>query len=134
MIRRVIGIGLAALVTVGCSKAFTPETVAGIWVLRHVNGTNPPFEYMDGNTTVRITSGVINLLEDQTFAFTLEVFIDDGTSTTSESQEVSGTYVLIDPDQITFTDSEDGSMFSAVLSGANITAVTDGLTLQFERV
>ena len=77
---------------------------------------------------------MLNLREDQAYAFTLEVVIDDGTSTTPESQEDSGTYLLIDPDRIDLTSSVDGRTFSATLSGANITAVTDGLTLVFERV
>ncbi len=134
MNRRLIGVGLATLMAIGCSKAFTPETVAGLWILRTVNGTNPPFEFTEGSTTVRITSGLFNLREDQTFAFTLEVLIDDGTSTTTESREDSGTYVLIDPDTITLTNSEDGSTFTATLVGANITAVADGRTFVFERV
>lgn len=134
MNRRLIGVGLVTLMAVGCSKAFTPGTVAGTWILRTVNGTNPPFEFTEGSTTVRITSGVLNLREDQTYAFTLEVVIDDGTSTTPESQEDSGTYLLIDPDRIDLMSSIDGSTFSATLSGAHITAVTDGLTLVFERV
>jgi hypothetical protein len=131
---RLIGVGLATLVAIGCSKAFTPETVAGLWVLRTVNGTALPFEFTEGSNTVRITSGAFNLREDQTYAFTLEVLIDDGTSMTPESREDSGTYVLIDPDTITLTNSDDGSTFSATLVGANITAVSNGLTFVFERV
>ena len=134
MNRRVIGAGLAILMAAGCSKSFTPETVAGIWVLRTVNGTNPPFEFTEGSVTVRITSGVVNLGVDQTFTFTLEVVIDDGMSLTPETREDVGTYVLTDPDMITFTSTVDASVFTATLAGANITAVDEGLTFVFERV
>jgi hypothetical protein len=134
MNRRLIGVGLATLMTMGCSKAFTPETVAGLWILRTVNGSTLPFEFNEGSNTVRITSGLFNLREDLTYSFTLEVLIDDGTSTTPESQEDTGTYLLIDPDRIDLTSSVDGSTFTATLVGANITAVADGLTFVFERV
>lgn len=130
MNRRLIGVGLATLMAVGCSKAFTPETVAGIWILRTVNGTNPPFDFIDGADTVRITSGAFNLREDQTYSFTLNVVINS----VSEESEDTGTYVLIEPDTIDLTSTVDGSTFSATLSGANITAVVDGLTFVFERV
>ncbi len=134
MNRRLIGVGLATVMAIGCSKAFTPETVAGLWILRTVNGTNLPFEVTEGSNTVRITSGLFNLREDLTYSFTLEVLIDDGTSMTPESQEDTGTYLLIDPDRIDLTSSLDGSTFTATLVGANITAVADGLTFIFERV
>ena len=123
MNRRLVGVGLAMLMAAGCSRTFTPETVAGIWVLRKVNGTNPPFEFAEGSVTVRITSGFVNLQEDQTFAFTLEVVLNDGMSLTEETREDVGTYVLTEPDVITFTSTIDASVFTATLAGANITTL-----------
>jgi hypothetical protein len=134
MTRRFVGIVLAAAAMVSCSKAFTPETVAGTWALRKVNGSPPPFLLSDdGTTTVTITGGILSLNPNLSYVFSLDVEIDDGNTVIEDTQNDAGTYELIEPDTITFT-SEDMSVFSATLQGNLITAVSDGITFEFERL
>ena len=136
MHRRLLSFGLVALAAVGsvsCSKAFSPETISGTYILRKVNDADLPSSSTEMGVTTTIRSGGANLSPNLTYVFTLNVEIDDGLTVVEETQNDAGTYALIEPNTITFT-GEDGIPVSTTLEGNTITVTLDGTTFRFERL
>ncbi len=136
MHRRLFTVGLVALVgfsMLGCSKAFTPDTVSGTYILRKVNGADLPSSSTDLGVTTTIINGGAILSPDLSYVFTLNVEIDDGMTVVDETQNDAGTYALIEPDTITFT-GEDGIPTTTTLEGNTISVTLDGMTFRFERL
>ena len=125
-------LALAASLLAACGDSFTPEGVAGIYSLDTVNGSPIPFTKTvteDGVTaTALIISGSITLTETGSFSSIVSFNVTVGGTVTPDTDTESGTYALVEPNTIRFTE-PDGDTFTGTLDGGRITValtVTDG--------
>ncbi len=122
----------ATALAYGCGDAFSPSGVSGTYSLRSANGISLPADVnLGGGVTLTVNSGTLTLNESQTWLFSLTVTVTDGSTTLSETETGSGTFTLIEPNTIRFT--EDGDVSTAVIDGNRITVIEDGVSLVFEK-
>src|SRR5689334_18688960 len=98
-------------------------TVAGLYSLRAINGTNLPVTFSNGRTLV---SDVLTLNADGTFS--------DYAQFSDGSVEVEQGFYTNNNGAIDFTDRDTGQRFSASLSGTILTEFVGGLTEVYQRM
>jgi hypothetical protein len=115
-----LAIGLAAC---NDSNSVGPTTsVAGLYALRAINGTNLPVTFSNGRT---LMSDVLTLNADGTFS--------DDAQFSDGSVEVEQGFYTNNNGAIDFTDRDTGQQFSASLSGTILTEFVGGLTEVYQR-
>src|SRR5436190_14837472 len=114
-----LAIGLAA-----CNDSNTGPnaSVAGLYSLRAINGTNLPVTFSNGRTLV---SDVLTLNVDGTFS--------DDAQFSDGSVVVEQGFYTTNNGAIDFTDRDTGQTFSASLSGTILTEFVGGLTEVYQR-
>jgi hypothetical protein len=116
-----LAIGLAAC---NDSNAVGPTaSVAGLYSLRAINGTNLPVTFSNGRTLV---SDVLTLNVDGTFS--------DDAQFSDGSVVVEQGFYSNNNGAIDFTDRDTGQRFSASLSGTILTEFVGGLTEVYQRM
>jgi hypothetical protein len=116
MRKSLLAVLVFTLVACGGDKATAPQSVAGSYTLRTVNGGNPPSSiYQDSQQKIELTDGTVVLNPNNTWQGTLGVRITDlGSGQVSNLPGLQlkggtytlngGTLTLEDPnDQLTFT-------------------------------
>ena len=120
---------LTAVVTVSaisaCGDPFSPEDVAGCYVLETLNGSPPPTPPPPAPHPNR----TISLVADGTFRLSLEEVNIRVITGVRETE--SGTFTLVEPSTIHLT-SDSGGVISGTLDGDRLTLIgVDGHTLIF---
>ena len=123
---------LAVTVLSACSDAFTPEGVSGFYELKTVNGEQLPFSQTVFGVTVEFTAGSVTLSQNGTFSSSGTVTVSDATTSVTETETESGTFVLVEPNTVRFTAS-DGDVSSGTLVGGRLTFTDEGNTFIFEK-
>ena len=126
MRRSTITIVALAIGLAGCndSNAVGPTaSVAGLYSLRTINGTNLPVTFSNGRTPV---SDVLTLNVDGTFS--------DDAQFSDGSVVVEQGFYANNNGAIDFTDRDTGQTFSASLSGTILTEFVGGLTEVYQRM
>ena len=124
----VIGCALLA----ACGDAFSPEGVSGTYALKSIDGDPLPVSEIVFGVTLSITAGSITLTPEETYLLSLDIELDDGSTTVSSTETTSGTFNLVEPNTINFSD-EDGDVFSGVHDGNSITMALEGSSLRWEK-
>ncbi len=122
----------ATALTLGCGDdAFSPSGVAGTYTLRSANGISLPATVdFGGGEIVTVNSGSVTLNENGTWTSTITATDTEGT----ETETSSGTFTLIEPNTVRFTEVGDPDVFTAVIDGNRITVIVDGVvSLVFEK-
>lgn len=116
------------LIACGADKATGPETVAGNYTLRTVNGNAVPAAfYQDNIEKDEIVSGDISLLSDNSWTGHLRLRgIDMSTNQefASISAPIGGTYSL-NNGSITLTDANNAMTFTGTVGGGTLAVGTD---------
>ena len=130
--RRLLSVALVSSLVFGCGDSFSPEGLEGSYTLESVNGQDLPFSEIIGGATIEITAGQLNLNSNSTWSVSITASLTEGGTTISETDTDSGTFTLVEPSTIRFTDS-DGDTFAATRDGSNITFIFGGDTLTFRK-
>ncbi len=134
--RRLLSVALASSLVFGCGDSFSPGGVSGAYNLQSVNGQNIPSSEtvtQGGFTfTVEITSGTLRLNSDNTWSVSVTSSITSGGTTLTDTSTESGTFTLVEPSTIRFTDS-DGDTFAGTWDGDTITIIDNGDSLVFRK-
>ena len=106
---RLAAVLTVAALTVGCGgDAFSPSGVSGTYALVSVNGVTLPATVTFGGETLTFISGSLTLREDQTWLFSGTASSTEGATTVTETETQSGTFTLVEPSTIRFTDTDGG--------------------------
>ena len=132
--RQLLSVALASGLVFGCGGSFTMDDVSGAYTLQSVNGQDLPAtlaDDVDPRTTIEFTSGSITLTAAGTWSGTLSstATYRDGT-TDSEPGIQSGTFTLIEPSTIRFT---NGDTLTGTWDGDTITLIELGYTNVFKK-
>ena len=136
--RRLLSVALASSLVFGCGDSFSPGGVSGAYNLQSVNGQNiPSSETVTGpgfTFTVEITSGTLRLNSDNTWSVSITTtrLFTEGPTTFIDIDTESGTFTLVEPSTIRFTDS-DGDTFAGTWDGDTITIIDNGDSLVFRK-
>jgi hypothetical protein len=127
---------MAALVlgTGACDSATDPEdAIVGTYTLATVNGGSlPATVFQAPDYRLEIVSGTLIVRDNNTWTETATIRETDGTTITTETSTVNGTYTL-NGSTATFTDSE-GDTLTSTFSGSDTLTTTDsgsGFTITF---
>ena len=130
--KRALFILLCAVAWVGCDDSTEPEDISGRYELRTVNGSNVPATVIQvGTTRAEILGGFLQLNADGTFSSSRTTRITQGTSTSTNTETESGTWTLTG-NQLTVR-SSSGVQYTGVISGTQITAIVENISLVFSK-
>ena len=121
------------IVLSGCGGDATgPESVAGNYTLRTINGQNLPFVVVQVLVDkIEVTAGSVRLNSDKTFSSSLTLATTDGGTTTSATETQTGTYAL-NGTAITLV-FQASSPSSGSISGNTLTIIDEGLSWVFKK-
>ena len=128
--RRLLSVALASGLVFGCGDSFSVDGVSGTYNLESINGQDIPFSETIG--TVTVESGTLRLNSDNTWSVSITTSRAEGGTTVTDTETESGTFTLVEPSTIRFTDS-DGDTFAATWDGDTITITDDGDSLVFRK-
>ncbi len=127
---------LTSTLLTACGDSFSPEGVSGFYELESINGDPIPFSEtitFDGQSiTTSITAGSVSLNENSTYSMSLTFQIEGGGTTISDTETDSGTYTLVEPASVRFTNSE-GDTFAGTKDGDRLTLIEEGMTFVFRK-
>ncbi len=126
--RRLASMVLTCVLLTACGgDAFSPEGVSGVYNLETINGSQLPFSQTDDltGTTFTFTAGSISLNANGTWGISTTGSATIEGTTTTPTTTGSGTFELVAPSTIRFTDS-DGETISGTLVGDRITIIGEG--------
>ncbi len=110
--RRLLSVALASGLAFGCGDSFSVDGVSGTYNLESVNGQDIPFsktftvvgiEFIE--FTNEITSATLRLFSDNTWSSSVTASVTEGGTTITQTATISGTFTLVEPSTIRFTDS-----------------------------
>ena len=130
--RRLLSVALVSSLAFGCGDSFSPEGLSGAYTLESVNGQNLPFSETILGITFEITAGQLNLNSNSTWSVSITTSVTEGPTTVIDIDTESGTFTLVEPNTIRFTDT-DGDVFAGTRDGNNITFTFGGDTLTFRK-
>ncbi len=130
--RRLLSVALVSSVVFGCGDSFSPEGLSGAYTLQSVNGQNLPFSETLFGITFEITTGQLNLNSNSTWSVSITTSVTEGPTTVIDTDTESGTFTLVEPSTIRFTDS-DGDTFAGTWDGDTITIIDNGDSLVFRK-
>ncbi|HEY5087156.1 MAG TPA: hypothetical protein VII66_07375 [Gemmatimonadaceae bacterium] len=115
-------VALAALAA--CTDNTSPVTQlsGGSYSLQTVNGTNVPYTYTSGSTTITIQSDIYTLNNDGTYSESISEIISNGFSSSPASDGESGTWsqngnaVVFAP---SYSTQNNYSQYTGALSGSS---------------
>lgn len=118
------------LVACGGDKATGPQSIAGSYTLRTVNGGNPPSAvYQDTQQKLEVTDGTLNLAADNTWSGTLGGRVTD-LSTNQITHDFPGLALgggsyTVSGNSLTLNDPAEGLTFTGTVSGGTLTLNVD---------
>ena len=120
--------GLAA-----CDRTTSPKGgMDATFEMKSINGTSLPYTKTLGTATLRVTSDVLVLNSDGSYADTTTYAIPYGQSAQVSSTIELGKY-SVSGNTINFTSQTTGGRYSATLNGGTLTESVNGLTPIYER-
>lgn len=123
--RRLLSVALVSGLVLGCGDSFSPDGISGTYNLESFNGQTLPFSETQFGITLELTSGSLTLNSNSTWISTTTFKITEGGTTLTDIDTESGTFTLVEPSTIRFTDS-DGDTFTGTRDGDTITIIDDG--------
>lgn len=129
---RLAGLAVATALVAGCGDSFSPEGVAGFYELKTVNGQELPYSETSGTTTTTVNNGSVTLNKNETFSYSINFTITQGTTSVTETDSEAGTFTLVEPNTIRLIE-DDGDVTAATIDGDRITFIEDGDTFIFEK-
>ena len=133
--RRLASVVLTGVLLTACGgDAFSPESVAGLYLLETINGSPLPVSQTvtQNGITITITAGSFSLNANGTWSVSTTGSITIGGTTTTDMGADSGTFELVAPSTIRLTAS-DGEIISGTLDGDRLTIIRDGDSLVFRK-
>ena len=124
----VIGCALLA----ACGDAFSPEGVSGTYALKSIDGEPLPYSETESGITLSVPAGSLTLTPEETYLLSLTLEISDGNTTISSTETTSGTFSLVEPNTINFSN-EDGTKFAGVHDGNSITMAFESSSFRWEK-
>ena len=118
-------VAIAALVTVAaCSDSTSPgsQYAGGSYALQSVNGTNIPYTYTSGSSTITIQSDIYTLNNDGTYSESINETVSNGFSSTPASDAEAGSWfqngnaIVFKPN---YNTQNNYSQYTGALSGSS---------------
>lgn len=132
--RRSLFLAMSVLLVAACSDDPTEPDVShrGTYQLQSVNGEAVPVSFEEGEETITVSEGSLNLDADGTFDIEIEMSFTVGDVTTPETVSLSGDYTRTG-NTLTFDHDDDGFQTATVSGDVVTTAGGGGEVIVFER-
>jgi len=132
--RKSIGLLIALLgLACGSDKMVGPESVAGNYSLKTVNGLALPFVVIQsGRESLEVTSGALSVNGDNSYVLTFDLRETQDATVTIETTTEEGTYHR-SGNALSFHPNDDSGDWSAAYASGTLTMTTDGVTLTFRK-
>jgi hypothetical protein len=121
------------LVPAACGDGTTNPSLRlqGTYVLERVNGGALPFlAEQIGSSRLDIIGGTLILRADGSYSGAVTSRQTDGVTPLTFSQQSTGTFTVA-ASQVTFKESDTGSIYGGVLNGTRLIATRNGVTFDF---
>ncbi len=132
--RRLLSVALVSGSVFGCGHSLSVGDVSGPYDLESVNGQDIPYSETLGRVTTSVESGTATLgVIDNTWSMSMTYVTSSFTEgDTTLTDTGSGTYTLVQPSTIRFTDS-NGDTFAATWDDDTITIIVHPDTMVFRK-
>ena len=122
---------LGVLMLAGCRDGTAPVSMVGTWNLVTVNGAPLPFVLQPADPKIEVTSDRFIFVSAGTFTEDYTFRITNGTTVTSQSTTIGGTYTVSGATvHLVFS---DGDVFDTTVSGGTMTLTGNGVVLLYNR-